>query len=85
MPPQRLNPLSVQYLCVNDMSEAKPTKYSSVSIPSATFYRLAKLVGHRGFRSTAEVVMHCIRKNEFEISTWLDQIEEHKEETGREF
>jgi hypothetical protein len=75
----------MQYLCVNDMSELKPTKYSSVSIPSATFYRLAELVGHRGFRSTAEVVMHCIRKNEFEISTWLDQIEERKEKEGREF
>ena len=67
------------------MENKKPTKYSQVSIPSATFYRLTKLVGQRGLRSTAEVVMHCIRKNEFEISTWLDQIEEKKEETGHEF
>lgn len=67
------------------MVESNPTKYSNVSIPRATFLRLTKLVGHFGFRSTAEVVMHCIRKNEFEISTWLDQIEEIKEETGREF
>jgi hypothetical protein len=75
----------MHHLTVIDMENTKATKYSSVSIPSATFLRLAKLVGHRGFRSTAEVVMHCIRKNEFEISTWLDQIEENKEETGREF
>ena len=51
-------------------------KYSSVSIPRATFLRLTKIVGHRGFRSTAEVVMHCIRKCEYEISVILDQIKE---------
>jgi len=51
------------------------TKYSNVSIPSATFLRLTKLVGHHGFRSTAEVVMHCIRKARLEIDMMLDQIE----------
>lgn len=50
-------------------------KYSQVSIPRATFLKLTKLVGHQGFRSTAEVVMHCIRKNMIQIEMWLDQIE----------
>jgi len=51
------------------------TKYHNISIPAATFLRLTKLVGHHGFRSTAEVVMHCIRSCEMKIDMWLDQIE----------
>jgi len=51
-------------------------KYNTISIPRATFLRLTKIVGHRGFRSTAEVVMHCIRKCDYEISVILDQIKE---------
>lgn len=50
-------------------------KYSSVSIPRATFLKLTKLVGHEGFRSTAEVVMHCIRRSMNEIEMMLDKIE----------
>ena len=49
--------------------------YKQVSIPTSIFLRLTKIVGYFGFRSTAEVVMHCIRKNNHEISMWLDQIE----------
>ena len=67
------------------MENKKVTKYSQVSIPRATFLRLTRLVGHHGFRSTAEVVMHCIRKTEFQIDAWLHEIEKRKEETGREF
>lgn len=50
------------------------TKYNNISIPRATFLKLTKLVGHHGFRSTAEVVMHCIRASEMKIDMWLDQI-----------
>lgn len=50
-------------------------KYSSVSIPRSVFVKLTRLVGHHGFRSTAEVVMACIRDSEMKIDMWLDQIE----------
>ena len=59
-------------LCVIDMGKGK---YSNISIPTATFLKLTKLVGHHGFRSTAEVVMACIRDSEMKIDMWLDTIE----------
>lgn len=59
-------------VCVVDMSNKK---YNNISIPRATFLKLTKLVGHHGFRSTAEVVMACIRDSEMKIDMWLDQIE----------
>lgn len=69
---KELYPLSVQYVCVIDMVSGK---YRNISIPAATFLRLTKLVGYHGFRSTAEVVMDCIRRQEHQISMWLDKIE----------
>lgn len=51
-------------------------KYSNVSIPTPTFLKLTKLVGHEGFRSTAEVVMHCVRRTMMEIDMMLDKIKE---------
>ena len=50
-------------------------KYSNVSIPTPTFLKLTRLVGHEGFRSTAEVVMHCVRRCMNEIDMMLDKIE----------
>lgn len=67
-----LNTVCIHYLCVIDMSDKR---YSTVSIPRDTFLMLTRVVGHFGFRSTAEVVMHCIRKQSHEITMWIDQIE----------
>lgn len=83
-----LNTVSINYPCVIGMSDKR---YSTVSIPRATFLMLTRVVGHFGFRSTAEVVMHCIRKQSHEITMWVDQIEKadilhdmHTRETSKD-
>jgi len=61
------------------------TKYNKISLPTPMVLMLAKLVGHHGFTSVAEVVKWAIRQKQIQIDMWLDEIEERKEDTAREF
>lgn len=47
-----------------------------ISIPRALGLRLAKLVGYReGFRSVTDVILWAIRKQGYQIETWIKEIE----------
>jgi hypothetical protein len=60
-------------------------EYTHIAIPFSLGKKLAKLVGHEGFRNITEVVLWCIREQNPRIEMWIAKIEEKKEETGHEF
>lgn len=55
--------------------QTEKTTYRKISIPSTMFLKLAKLVGHHGFTSVAEVVKWAIRKQDITVDMWLEKIE----------
>ena len=57
------------------MTKTVKTTYTTVAIPKSMALKLAKLVGHEGYRSVAEVVMNCIRSQMYKIDAQLEKIE----------
>lgn len=55
------------------------TEYMNIGIPKSLGLKLAKLIGHEGFRSVTEVVLWAIREQNPRIEMWLSKIE--KEDT----